>query len=85
MTAPALAPHVRLRFDAARQSWVLLAPERVVLLDETAHAVLSRVDGATRADAIAAALAEEYDAPVAEIAADVAALLDDLRGQGLLR
>ena len=34
---PRLAPGSRMRWDEARQSWVVLAPERVILLDETAR------------------------------------------------
>jgi len=83
--APSLAPQVRLRHDAARGQWVLLAPERVVVLDEIAHAILSRVDGQTSIEAIVAALAREYDAAEAEIAADVREALEDLHRKGLVR
>lgn len=83
--APRLSPHARLRHDAARGQWVLLAPERVLVLDETSHAILALLDGTRDVAAIAAQLAAEYDAPAEEIAADVAALLDDLRAQGLVR
>ncbi|MXP63616.1 pyrroloquinoline quinone biosynthesis peptide chaperone PqqD [Roseomonas sp. M0104] len=83
--APSLAPQVRLRHDAARGQWVLLAPERVVVLDEVAHAILSRLDGRTTIDGIAAALAREYEAPPAEIAADVREALEDLHRKGLVR
>ncbi|HWX50329.1 MAG TPA: pyrroloquinoline quinone biosynthesis peptide chaperone PqqD [Roseomonas sp.] len=83
--APSLAPQVRLRHDAARGQWVLLAPERVVVLDEIAHAILSRVDGQTRIEAIVAALAREYDAAEAEIATDVREALEDLHRKGLVR
>ncbi|MDJ0386639.1 pyrroloquinoline quinone biosynthesis peptide chaperone PqqD [Roseomonas sp. E05] len=82
---PSLAPQVRLRHDAARGQWVLLAPERVVVLDEIAHAILSRLDGRTGIDEIATALAREYEAPVAEIAADVREALEDLQRKGLVR
>ncbi|MFC3123976.1 pyrroloquinoline quinone biosynthesis peptide chaperone PqqD [Pseudoroseomonas globiformis] len=85
MTHPALAPHVRLRFDERRNHWVLLAPERVVVLDETAHAILSRLDGSRGAAAIAEELAALYSAPSAEIAADIGELLEDLSDKGLLR
>jgi pyrroloquinoline quinone biosynthesis protein D len=33
---PGLAPGVRLTFDKARDCWVVLAPERVLMPDETA-------------------------------------------------
>lgn len=83
-TRPALPRHVRLRRDEARQSWVLLAPERALLIDETGAAILQRVDGATSVAEIAAALAAEYDAPAAEIGQDVMDFLQDLADRRLL-
>lgn len=83
--APSLAPQVRLRHDAARGQWVLLAPERVLVLDETAHAILSRLDGRATIDEIAAVLARDYDAPIEDIAADVREALEDLHRKGLVR
>lgn len=82
--APRLARHARLRHDAARGQWVLLAPERVLVLDETAQAILSRLDGERDVPVIAALLAAEYDAPAEEIARDVREVLEDLRVQGLI-
>ena len=81
---PRLAPGVRLKHDAARGGWVLLAPERVVMLEATAVDVLQLVDGARDLDAIVAALAAEYDAPAEVIRADVAELLTDLRQRGVI-
>ncbi|HXC89058.1 MAG TPA: pyrroloquinoline quinone biosynthesis peptide chaperone PqqD [Stellaceae bacterium] len=72
------APHARFRFDAVRQAWVVLAPERLLLPDEQAVAVLRLVDGARDADAIVDALSREYEAPPAAIAADVLPMLQDL-------
>ena len=83
--APRLAPGVRLKFDPARDSWVVLAPERVILPDDTALEVLRRCDGATSLGAIIDALAAEYDAPRATIAADVQTLLGELTQNGILR
>ena len=59
---PRFPSGVRLQHDRARDQWVLLAPERVVELDEIAHAVLARVDGAASVESIVRALAEEYGA-----------------------
>jgi len=81
---PRFPPGVRLQRDRAREQWVLLAPERVVELDPIAHAVLARVDGATRVDAIVAALAAEYGAEPAEVAADVGELFATLLERRLL-
>ncbi len=44
-SVPRLAPHMRLRFDKARDSWTIQAPERSFLLDGIAHAIVSRCDG----------------------------------------
>jgi pyrroloquinoline quinone biosynthesis protein D len=45
-------------------------------------AVLQLIDGARDLGGIVDALAQQFDAPRAEIAADVAALLDDLTARG---
>ena len=81
---PRLATGVRLRHDAARGRWVVLAPERVVVPDETAVDVLRRVDGAASVTAIVDALAGEYDAPAEQIRRDVLELLVDLQQRGLI-
>jgi pyrroloquinoline quinone biosynthesis protein D len=75
---PRLAPGVRLKFDDARKCWVVLAPERVLIPDETALDVLQRCDGATRFDALIDALAAVYGADRSEIVADVTELLSGL-------
>jgi pyrroloquinoline quinone biosynthesis protein D len=72
---PRLAPHVGLRWQPAREEWLLVMPEAVVVLNETAAAVLQRCDGARDVDEIVASLKEEYDDVEA---ADVVELLQDL-------
>jgi pyrroloquinoline quinone biosynthesis protein D len=79
------APHARFRFDPVRQVWVVLMPERLLLPDEQAVAVLRLVDGSRDADAIIAELGRQYDAPQAAIAADVLAMLQDLFDKKVLR
>lgn len=81
---PRLAPHVRLSFDRRRERWVVLAPERLFLPDETAVEVLRRCDGAASISAIADDLAGEFDAPREEIARDVTELVRALGDQGVL-
>jgi pyrroloquinoline quinone biosynthesis protein D len=68
---PAMAPGVRLRFDKVRESWILLAPERAMKLDQIAAAILERVDGERSLEAIVADLAATYSAPPEQIAGDV--------------
>ena len=79
------APHVRFRFDAVRQAWVVLMPERLLLPDEQAVAVLQLIDGSRDTDAIVAALGQRYEAPPQAIEADVQAMLQDLLDKRVLR
>lgn len=83
-TVPRFAPHVRLRFDERRGRWVVMAPERLFVPDETAAEILRRCDGAASIATIVDALAAEFDAPRGEIAADVLALVAELCEQGVL-
>lgn len=82
---PALGIGVKFRFDAVRQAWVVLAPERLFLPDEHAVAVLTLVDGARTLGAIIDELAARFDARRALIADDVATMLQDLVNKGVLR
>ena len=81
---PTFAPGVRLHHDQARDRWVVMAPERMFVPDDTALEVLRLIDGARDEGAIVAALAEKFAAPPALIAADVQAMLGDLRARGAL-
>lgn len=72
---PRLPRGVRLHFDRVRDCWMLLAPERAIVLDTVGHAVLAEVDGDRSLGQITAALAAKYDAPEAEIEADSAGFL----------
>jgi pyrroloquinoline quinone biosynthesis protein D len=82
---PRLAPGVRLKFDTARDCWVVLAPERVLMPDETALEILRRCDGQCRLSAIIDDLAKLYDADRQVIAGDVTALIDELTEKGIIR
>ena len=84
-TKPKLPPYLKLRHDAGRDRWVLLAPERVLTPDQTAVAVLKLCDGERSVKEIAAKLAEEYSAPVDVIAADIVELLQDLADKGYVK
>jgi pyrroloquinoline quinone biosynthesis protein D len=78
-------PHVKFRFDEKRQAWIVLAPERLLLPDEQAVEILKLVDGERSVDAVIDALAEQFDAPRAEIAGDVQAMLQDLIDKKVLQ
>jgi pyrroloquinoline quinone biosynthesis protein D len=81
---PALPRGVRLRFDQARDAWVLLAPERVLMPDPIAIEILTRCDGKASVAAIVDELAAAYAAERSQIETDVIALLQDLADKGLL-
>lgn len=68
---PGLAPGVRLTFDKARDCWVVLAPERVLMPDETALEILQRCNGTRPVDEIIDELASVYSADRNDIARDV--------------
>ncbi len=82
---PAFNRGFRLRFDQVRDAWVVLAPERLFLLDEPAVEVLKLVDGVSTVAMIVDALAARYDAPREAIATDVDAMLHDLSDKGAIR
>lgn len=82
---PRFPPHVRLRWDAVRARWVLLAPERVFLPNESAVEVLKRIDGERTVQSIVEELAAVYAAPEEVVATDVVELVADFLEARLLR
>lgn len=79
------AGHAKFRFDEVRQAWIMLMPERLLLPDEQAVAVLQLVDGDRDADVIIDALCAAYQAPRDVVAGDVLAMLQDLLDKKVLR
>ncbi len=80
---PRLARGVRLQIDSATGKSVLLFPEGIVELNETAQEILTRCDGRPLSE-IACALAEEYDADLATLTADVREIVADLQRRKLV-
>ena len=80
---PRLARGVRLQIDSATRKNVLLFPEGILELNETAQEILTRCDGRTVSD-IVLALTEEYDADSMALAADVRETLIDLQRRKLI-
>lgn len=83
-SAPRLPRHIKMRHDAARGRWVILAPERVLTPDAIAVAVLQLCDGARSVEAIAGELAKTYNAPVERILADIVPMLQGLADRGIV-
>ena len=80
---PTLTKGVRLQIDPATGKCVLLYPEGIVELNETAHEILSRCDGRMLGE-IVCELAEEYEADSEALAADVREALSDLQRRKLI-
>ena len=82
---PALSRGVRLRFDKARDAWILLAPEKVLMPDQIAVEILKRCDGKARVTAIVDELVLTFAADRDQVAGDVRAFLQDLADKGIIR
>jgi pyrroloquinoline quinone biosynthesis protein D len=83
LARPSLAKGVRLQSDSTTGKNVLLYPEGIVELNETAHEILSHCDGRTLGE-IVCKLADEYEADSAALAADVCETLSDLQRRNLI-
>ena len=83
LARPSLAKGVRLQPDSSTGKSVLLYPEGIVELNETADEILSRCDGRTLRE-IVCELAEEYEADSEALAADVRETLADLQQRKLI-
>jgi pyrroloquinoline quinone biosynthesis protein D len=84
-TRPHLPAYLKLRHDAGRGRWILLAPERVLTPDDTAVAVLKLCDGKRTVEEIVETLAKEYSASADVIRADVLDLLQGLADKGYIK
>jgi pyrroloquinoline quinone biosynthesis protein D len=83
-TVPRFPRGTRFRFDATRQAWVILAPERLMMPDEIGVEVLKLVNGDRTIAAIAADLASRFGAPPDEVLADVLSMLQELADDTVL-
>ncbi|MFR0354095.1 pyrroloquinoline quinone biosynthesis peptide chaperone PqqD [Streptomyces sediminimaris] len=80
---PRLAPATVLRHDRARDTDLLLVPERVVVLRGAAGAVVALCDGRRSVRDIVGELADRF--PDSPVATDVPPFLEGLRKEGWLR
>ena len=72
---PRLSARTRMQYDAVREKQVLLFPEGLLVLNETAAAILALCDGQRSVAQIAAELGARYSRPVDQ---DVLQLLNRL-------
>ena len=82
---PRLAAHMKLRFNKARDSWTIQAPERSFMLDAVAHAIVSRCDGTATIGEIIDDLCRAYaEAPRERIEPDVLSLIQNFADKGVM-
>jgi pyrroloquinoline quinone biosynthesis protein D len=77
-----IAPGHRMQWEEAQQCWVILYPEGMVQLNESAAETLRRCDGATPLSAVISELEAAYGEP--DLAADVLELAQAALEQGWL-
>lgn len=78
-----IAPGYRFQFEPAQDAHVLLYPEGMIKLSQSAGAILGEVDGARSADDIVESLKAKF--PGADLEGDVRSFLADALGKGWLR
>ena len=83
-TVPQLPRHVKLKHDKVRDRWIMQAPERVLVPDETALEIVHLLGDELAVDAIVDHLVEKYAAPRDVISTDVIAMLQDLADKGFV-
>jgi pyrroloquinoline quinone biosynthesis protein D len=80
-----LPRHAKLRFDKARNKWIILAPERVFELDEIAYEVISRCDGERTVTDVVNELCLKFDQVEREVIMnDVVGMLQNLADKGFV-
>lgn len=80
---PRLAAGYRFQWEEAQQNHVLLYPEGMVQLSDTAAAVLSLCDGKRTVEAIVAELEEDYETD--GLGEDVTQFLIEAEAQGWVK
>ncbi|MFA5900875.1 MAG: pyrroloquinoline quinone biosynthesis peptide chaperone PqqD [Hyphomicrobium sp.] len=82
---PVMPPYIKMRHDAGRGRWIILAPERLFDPDPIAVEVLKLCDGERSVSTITDQLAKDYNAPREDIEADIIAMLQDLADKGVVK
>ena len=68
-SVPSINPLYRLQFEKAQDAWVLLYPEGMVKLNQSAAEIMQRCDGVTSISGIAESLGQAFDTdiPISDI------------------
>jgi pyrroloquinoline quinone biosynthesis protein D len=77
---PKLSRRFRLQYEEAQSRWVLLYPEGMVQLNQSAAEILKRCDGERRLPEIVAELEQAFNAQ--DLAPQVQALLEEGQRRG---
>lgn len=80
---PSIAPGFRLQWEEAQGVYVILYPEGMVKLNQSAAETLKRCDGTRRLGEIIADLERQF--PGVALAADVERFLETAHGNGWVR
>lgn len=80
---PRLAAGYRFQWEEAQQNHVLLYPEGMVQLSDTAAAVLSLCDGKRTVEIVVFELEEDYE--IDGLGEDVTQFLDEAEAQGWIK
>lgn len=83
MAMPRLAQGYRFQWEEAQQNHILLYPEGMVQLSDTAASVLSLCDGKRTVQAIVAELEEAYETEGLD--KDVTQFLEEAQAQGWIK
>jgi len=84
-SVPKLPRHAKLRFDKARDKWIILAPERVFELDDIAYEVISRCNGDRSVGHVVDELCEKFEQVSRDvILGDVTSMLQNLADKGFV-
>ena len=82
---PKLPRHAKLRYDEARNKWIINAPERVFELDEIAAEVMQLVDGKSSIMGIVEILIKKFEGtPKDVVKKDVLSMLQPLSEKGFI-
>jgi coenzyme PQQ biosynthesis protein PqqD len=82
---PKLAPKTKLRLDQKTGKYILLYPEKGLVLNPTGAAILNLCDGERTLSAIIASLAEEFRADADLLRVEVLGFVQGLLDRGLLQ
>ena len=84
LIVPRFPKHVKFKYNKPRNEWVILAPERLVKLDDIAVEILKLVDGKQSVSKIAQILSEKFNAPIETIKSDTIEMLQSLSDKGFI-